>query len=181
MQTERFEALPKAERRRLIRRAVVRPAGTAVLLLVAYFAVPMTDLQSASAFAGLVFGLTAVTVLCVWQIRKIVRAQYPALQGVEALALTLPAYLLSFATLYYLMSVDAPGDFNEPLSRIDSLYFTLVCFSTVGFGDIAAESEVARAVVSVQIVGNLILIAVGVRIITAAVRRGQARRQQASD
>lgn len=181
MHAERFETLSKAQRRKLIRRAVLHPTCTALLLLVAYFVVPMTDLQSASALGGLVLGLTAVTVLCVWQIRKIVRAPYPALQGVEALALTLPAYLLSFATLYHVMSVQAPGDFNEPLSRIDSLYFTLVCFSTVGFGDIAAESEVARVVVTVQIVGNLILIAVGVRIITAAVRRGQARRQQESD
>ncbi len=31
-----------------------------------------------------------------------------------------------------------PAAFNETLTRIDSLYFTLTVFATVGFGDIAA-------------------------------------------
>ncbi|WP_236077868.1 potassium channel family protein [Rhodococcus sp. P1Y] len=56
------------------------------------------------------------------------------------------------------------------------LYFTLTVFSTVGFGDITASTDFARAVVSIQMIGNLVIIALGGRLLLAAVRRGQARR-----
>ena len=45
---------------------------------------------------------------------------------------------------------------------MDALYFTTVTFATVGFGDIAPTSELARAVVTVQMIaglGFLILVA----------------------
>lgn len=176
MGDDRLESLSKSERRRLIRRAAVRPTASAVALIVAYFVIPMQNLESASAVGGLVLGLLAVGALFAWQIWKIVRAEYPALQAIEALGLMLPGYLLAFATLYHLISASGLDNFSEPLSKVDALYFTLVCFSTVGFGDIAPTSEVARAIVAVQIVGNLALIAVGVRIVTAAVRLGQRRK-----
>ncbi|MFC9790607.1 potassium channel family protein [Rhodococcus sp. NPDC127528] len=177
MPADGFAALPKADRNRLLRRAVVRPVCSASLLVIAYFLLPMWNLQSASALGGLLLGLALVGALCAWQIWKIVHAQYPGLQAVEALALALPAYLLAFATIYVVTSTVTPSSFTEPLTKLDSLYFTLVCFSTVGFGDITAVSETARAIVSVQIVGNLVLLAVGVKIITAAVKAGQRRRQ----
>jgi hypothetical protein len=180
MANEQFENLPKEQRRRLIRRVVIRTLASAIALVVAYFLIPMENLESASAIGGLVLGLAFVGGLFTWQIWKIVRAEHPGLQAIEGLGLMLPGYLLAFATLYHLMSVSGPENFNEPLTKVDSLYFTLVCFSTVGFGDITATTEVARAVVSAQIVGNLFLIAVGVRIITAAVRLGQRRKGAAT-
>ncbi|MFD4181711.1 potassium channel family protein [Rhodococcus sp. NPDC058514] len=176
MGDDRLESLSRAQRRRLIRRAALRPAASAVALVVAYFVIPMQDLDSASAIGGLVLGLVAVGALFAWQIWKIARAEYPGLQAIEGLALMLPGYLLAFATLYHLMSLSGVENFSEPLSKVDSLYFTLVCFSTVGFGDITATTEVARAIVAVQIVGNLILIALGVRVVMAAVRLGRRRR-----
>ncbi|MFC7447747.1 potassium channel family protein [Rhodococcus daqingensis] len=176
MGDDTFENLPKEQRRSLIRRAAIRPLASAVALVVVYFVIPMENLESASAIGGLVLGLVFVSALFAWQIRKIVHAEHPGLQAIAGLGLMLPGYLLAFATLYHLMSLSGSENFNEPLTKIDSLYFTLVCFSTVGFGDITATTEVARAIVSAQIVGNLFLIAVGVRIITAAVRLGQRRR-----
>ncbi|MCZ4554817.1 potassium channel family protein [Rhodococcus maanshanensis] len=180
MVDDRFENMPKEQRRRLIRRVVIRTLLSAAALVVVYFVIPMQNLESASAIGGLVLGLVFVGGLFTWQIRKIVRAEHPGLQAIEGLGLMLPGYLLAFATLYHLMSVSGPENFNEPLTKIDSLYFTLVCFSTVGFGDITATTEVSRAIVSAQIVGNLFLIAVGVRIITAAVRMGQRRKGAAT-
>ncbi|TQF65909.1 two pore domain potassium channel family protein [Rhodococcus spelaei] len=176
MPADGLAGLSKADRNALIRRALVRPSCSAALLVLAYFLVPMRNLHSASAIGGLVLVLALVGALCGWQIWKIVHARYPALQAVEALALSLPAYLLAFATLYHVLSSVTPSSFSEPLSKLDALYFTLVCFSTVGFGDITAASETARAIVSVQIVANLALLAVGVRIITAAVKAGKRRR-----
>jgi len=51
-------------------------------------------------------------------------------------------------------------------------------FSTVGFGDIAPKSELARVVLIIQMIGDLAILGAGVRILLGAVRRG---RQRATD
>ena len=69
----------------------------------------------------------------------------------EALAVTVPLFLLLFAGTYFVLSVSGAGNFNqEHLTRTDTLYFAVTIFSTVGFGDITATSTSARVVVIVQ-------------------------------
>ena len=48
-------------------------------------------------------------------------------------------------------------------------------FSTVGFGDITAKTETARLVVTGQMIADLIILGLAIKIIFGAVRRGQAR------
>ena len=61
-----------------------------------------------------------------------------------------------------------------------ALYFSLSVFSTVGFGDIAAQTDLARGLVSLQIVCNLVLIGFGVRFVVAAVSWAKAHRSPSS-
>ena len=49
-------------------------------------------------------------------------------------------------------------------------------FSTVGFGDITAKTETARLVVTGQMLADLIILGLAIKIIAGAVRRGQQRR-----
>ena len=53
------------------------------------------------------------------------------------------------------MSITDRSSFSEPLNRTDALYFTTSTFATVGFGDITPVSQLARAVVSVQMIADL--------------------------
>ena len=48
-------------------------------------------------------------------------------------------------------------------------------FATVGFGDISAVSSVARVLVTVQMVGDLVLIGLVLRVFMTAVDRGRRR------
>nr|WP_296777622.1 potassium channel family protein [Rhodococcus sp. (in: high G+C Gram-positive bacteria)] len=177
--SEAYSLLNDRARRALLIRASVRPIATAVMLTALYFVVPMQAIENVGSVVFLAAVLLVVTVVCAWQGVKIVKADYPAVQAIETLAAVVPAYLIGFSVAYYLMSVSAADNFNEALSRMGSLYFTLSVFTTVGFGDIAASSDFARAIVSVQMVGNLVIIALGGRLLLAAVRRGQARKQAA--
>ena len=70
-----------------------------------------------------------------------------------------------------------PGNFNvQGLDRTDTLYFAVTIFSTVGFGDIVATSTNGRIVVMLtQMVLDLILIGLGVRALTGAIRLGRER------
>ncbi|CAM3183664.1 potassium channel family protein [Prescottella defluvii] len=171
-----LQELDKHERRRLLRRALLPPIGTVVVLTVAYFVLPMDHLSNAGTVAILVGGVMFVVVLCIWQVRQILRSTVPALRSASALMVTLPVYLLGSSVASFLLSQMNPESFTEPLTRIDALYFTLTVFATVGFGDIAAVEQTARAVVTAQIVGNLVMLAVGVRLLTEAVRWSRARR-----
>ena len=60
-----------------------------------------------------------------------------------------------------------------------ALYFTVTVFSTVGFGDILAVSDTGRAVVTIQMISNLVLLGIGGRVLYGAIERSQKRRAPA--
>ena len=67
-----------------------------------------------------------------------------------------------------------PSNFNvHALTRTDSLYFTVTVFATVGFGDITATSQVARLIVTAQMILDLIVLGLGIRVFLGAVQRGR--------
>ncbi|MEV0945880.1 potassium channel family protein [Rhodococcus sp. NPDC049939] len=165
------------ERRRLLWRAVMRPLVLVAVCLGAYFFLPWTAIDELSVPGLLVGGLIVILVVAAWQLQRIVVSEAPVLQGVEALAVILPMYLLGFSATYMLISERYPEFFSESLTRMGALYFSLSVFSTVGFGDIAAVSDPARAIVSVQMVGNMILIGAGVRLVVAVVGWSSRRRR----
>lgn len=165
-----------ARRRRLIRGAVLRPTFTVLAFGCGYFFLPWTDVHTGGALVLLVGGGLAVVAVTAWQIRRILRSDVPALQAVETVAVVVPTYLLLVSMTYFAVGHTDPGSFTEPLSRMAALYFSLSVFSTVGFGDIAAQNDLARGLVSLQIICNLVLIGLGVRFVVAAVSWAKARR-----
>ncbi|HEY5858073.1 MAG TPA: potassium channel family protein [Aldersonia sp.] len=165
----------RAVRRRRRRRAVLRPTLTAAVLLVLYFAAPLDEVSDARSWILLVAVFGVVGVVVGWQYTAIVRSPTPAVQAVEAFAVAVPLYLLGFSVLYYLMAAAGPDSFSQSLSRMASLYFTVTVFSTVGFGDILAVSDTGRAVVTTQMIANLVLLGIGGRILFGAVERARDR------
>ncbi|GAA2716840.1 MULTISPECIES: potassium channel family protein [Streptomyces] len=155
--------------------AVLRPLGTVTGLLLAYYLLPLNQRFEGGAAVGLVLGLTGVTALFTWQIRSILRSPRPRLRAVEALAATVPLFLLLFAATYYLMEQARAGSFTEPLTRTDALYFALTVFSTVGFGDITPHTEDARIVTMVQMTGDILLLGVAAHVVVGAVQSALAR------
>jgi voltage-gated potassium channel len=115
-----------------------------------------------------------VVVVIVWQFRVILGSPYPTLQGVQALALSAPLFLLIYANVYYVLALSVAGSFTEPLTRTDS-YFAFTVFATIGFGDIAPVSQDARVLVIGQLVGNLLVIGVALRVVLTAVQHSRQR------
>jgi Ion channel len=169
--------MPRTRRWPRVLLTAVRPVLSVMLLVTLYYLVPMDRPASTSAFGLLAGGLAAVLGVVVWQVRVILRSDSPVAQGVQALALAIPLFLLVFALVYHLMADDLPGSFNQSLTRTDALYFAVTVFATVGFGDIVAVTEQARIVVTVQMVGDLLVLGVLLRVLLEAVRhRRQDRR-----
>ena len=95
----------------------------------------------------------------------------------EAVATTLPLFLLVFAAAHYLLELNQPGSYSEPLTRTDALYFVITIFATVGFGDITPVTETARIVTTVQMLGDLIMVGIIARVLLGAVQVGLRRKR----
>lgn len=145
------------------------------MLVVIYYLLPLDRSSTAEAVTLLVIGLVALMALVAYQVRSIIRSSFPLLRGVEALATSIPFFLLLFAATYVVLATISAGNFSQPLSRTDALYFTVTVFATVGFGDITAKTDVARLVVTGQMIADLIVLGLGVRVLLSAVQRGRQR------
>jgi hypothetical protein len=160
-------------------RALLRALLTAAALLVLYYALPITGEDGSSPTLVLAVGLLVFAVAITWQVQAILRADYPALRAIEALGAAIPLFLIVFAVAYLLLADNQAGTFSEPLDKTDALYFTVTVFSTVGFGDITPRAELARVVTMVQMVGDLLVVGLIVRLMLLAVRTGVQRRDAA--
>ncbi|MFE9120465.1 potassium channel family protein [Streptomyces sp. NPDC007172] len=158
----------------------LRALGSAVLVTALYYVAPLDWGVGVGAVAVLVGALVVFGWLLAWQLGSIARAPYPWLRAMEALAIAVPLFLVLFSAGYFLLAHDVPGSFSEPLTRTASLYFTISVFVTVGFGDIVPTSEAARALTSVQMIVDLIVLAVLGKAVLGAVRMGLRRRSAES-
>ncbi|GAA1227562.1 hypothetical protein GCM10009665_17580 [Kitasatospora nipponensis] len=150
---------------------VVRIVGSAAALVALYFALPLNQSSGWVAVTMLVIGLAVFVGLVAFQVRSILRSPFPGLRAVEALSTGVPLFLLLFASTYVVMATMSAGNFGGPLTHTDGLYFTVTVFSTVGFGDITARTEAARLVVTGQMVADLVVLGLAVKIIMGAVDR----------
>ena len=149
--------------------------GSTAALVAIYYLLPLDRGSISVAIETLAVSLLALVGLVAFQVRSIMRAAYPALRAVGALATSVPMFLLLFAGTYFVMGTISVGSFSQPMTRTDALYFTVTVFSTVGFGDITAVTEVARVLVTGQMIAGIVILTLGARILVDAVKRGQQR------
>jgi voltage-gated potassium channel len=164
-------------KRRVVAAGLVRALATTVVLVAVYYVGPL------GALSGLPIAVTFATALLVlasttaWQVRAVLVSPNPAIRAIEGVAATAPLFILLFAAAYYVMAQTYPAHFNvQGLTRTDTLYFAVTVFSTVGFGDITATSQTSRAIVTLQMVLDLIVLGLGVRVFIGAARLGRQRR-----
>ena len=166
--------LTARRRRWLIARGLLRALVTTVVMVALYYVLPLDRRSDLAVYTVLVIGVGLLATMIAWQVRAIEVSDYPAIRAIQALASTTPLFLLLFASTYYMLSGDDASMFSEPLSRSDALYFTVTIFATVGFGDISAQVETTRLVVTTQMLLDLVVLGLGIQVILGAVKRGKA-------
>jgi voltage-gated potassium channel len=82
-----------------------------------------------------------------------------------------------FASGYLLLARSADGQLVGVHTKTDALYFTISTLATVGFGDVHPSGQLARSLVTIQIVFDLVFVAALVAALTGGVRRGIAARR----
>jgi voltage-gated potassium channel len=159
---------------RAVAAAAARTLGNITVVLVLYYVLPLDESFGWVTLAELFGGMVVVAVLATWQVRSVVRSPYPVLRATETLALTVPLFLVLFASSYQVLASTDPDNFSQLLTRTDTLYFVVTVFATVGFGDITPVSELARVLTTVQMIGDLVLVGLVFKAMLSAVRRGRA-------
>ena len=172
--SRRYEELTPAQRNRLITTMLTRSIVVALLIVVAYYTLPL-DRPADIGLVILVVGLLALAGILTWQIRMIVGSPFPRIRAAETLIVGIPLLLVVFASVYYLIDKAQVDSFSEAMTKTDAMYFTVTVFSTVGFGDITATSEVARTLVTLQMLFNLVVFGLVAKLIFGAVEMGLQR------
>jgi voltage-gated potassium channel len=181
MMTVPYGAIGRRQRRRLLLRVVLRSLATVSLVVVLYYLAPLERALSAATALSLALALLLFLGVVSWQVRAVLRAPYPRLRALEALATVVPMLLVLFSVAYLLIDRGRVGSFSEPLTRTDALYFTVTVFSTVGFGDIVPATAVARIVTMGQMLFDVLALGVIAKTILGAVEIGLRRRPGPAD
>lgn len=161
--------------RRIARHVLLRTAASAAVLFLLYALLPVFERPELGSIVVFTAGASLFIAMLAVQLRAIASSPNPVLRAIEVLALAVVSLIVIFAYVYVSMSTANPAQFSEPLTRIDAIYFAATTLTTTGFGDIAAVSQGARLVVTVQMAIDLLLVAGLVRLIAEAVRLGRQR------
>jgi voltage-gated potassium channel len=170
-----------------------RPAGSArigrtalalVGVVVVYYAVPVDELPSSWDIAGVTLALVAGLGALVWvgvrQVSTLAHHQAGDRSvRLDVLALVLIVVVPLFALGFYAIEQADVHQFAGLDTKTDALYFTMSTLATVGFGDVHAVGQLARALVTIQIVFNLVFVAALVSILTGQIRERAAVRHAA--
>ena len=152
---------------------------TAGLVVALYYVLPVQPPHQSPLLRTAV-GIAVFAAVLAFEVRAIVRHRDPVARAVRAMAIVIPFFIAVFAWIYLTMSWSYPDALGGQLTRTEALYFTVTVLSTVGFGDITPKTDVARIIVTIQMVLDLLVLGVVVRLIldTARRRSGQIRADQ---
>ena len=91
--------------------------------------------------------------------------------------------VLALFSVTYLAIAENPGEILGMSTALDSLYFTMTTLMTIGFGDIAAQGQLARGTVLVQMFFSVLVLSASVRLLSSLTRSitREAGRREADD
>lgn len=150
---------------------------TATVVIAAYYLMPFVPSRNASPFFQLTIGLSSFALVLLYQMRAILTDEFPMRRAATGTAILLPLFIVIFSWVYLVTSFSYPDSFAEPFTRTQALYFTITVFTTVGFGDITPLTDGARIITIVQMICNVILIAVVFRLMFGVASKRAARKQ----
>jgi hypothetical protein len=156
-------------------------AVAAMIALYLLLPAPSGDDRPWAVFVSIVVTIVIYAAAAVWSLLYIGKATHPLRAGFTLLTVMVTAMVVIFALVYLSLSADDPANFNVPLTKVSSLYFTMTILATVGFGDIVATSDSARVAVMIQMVVGLSLITALARVLAEAARRAARRRYGDAD
>jgi hypothetical protein len=162
---------------RSARAYLLRALGACGLLVAIFYLAPVEpgatggQLAVRSAIAAVAAALLA---LLIWRMVARVIRNEPEVR-LAGLLVALFCGLVLFAFVDFAIAVSSPGQFYDLETKTDALYFAVATLATVGYGDVHATGQLARAVVIGQMLFNLAVIATGGTVLVGRITGGRRR------
>ena len=83
---------------------MLQAAGSTAVLVAIYYLLPLDHSARWVAVTALVIGLAVLVGLVAFQVRAISGSRYPGLRALEALGVTIPLFVLLFASTYLVLA-----------------------------------------------------------------------------
>ncbi len=150
------------------------------LLILLYFVVPASPhLPNSDIVARVLLGL-AMIVLMAWLVVRQLRLQIDEGMDrrIDGLVISVVVVVVGFALGFYILSERSPTQISGLHTRVDSLYFTMTTLTTVGYGDIHASGQLARVLVLIQMVFNVVFVAAAATLMSARIREAARERRE---
>ena len=129
-------------------------------MLVVYFAFPCASTRRSGTAVSLFLTTVGLGLLAVTMVTELKNLRHgAAVRSAQSLALLFVMLVMAFSLAFFLLNRVDPDQVAGLHTRTDALYFTLSTMATVGYGDVHAEGQVARAVVCALIVFNVVVVA----------------------
>jgi voltage-gated potassium channel len=156
----------------------IRMAVVLVLTVGAYFLVPVTFDNGLGAVGRAVGALAVFAALIALMVVQLRSHLDNTARRVDGLVVTIILSVEVFALTFYLIATNQPGQFDGLQTRLDALYFAVTTLATVGYGDIHAVGQPARALVLVEMTFNVVFVAAAAALLSAHIRSAAGRRVQ---
>jgi voltage-gated potassium channel len=147
-----------------------------------YYAAPVGRSPSNVDIVVSVLGLLVGMLILIWLVYRQVRRVMHSPPGdtsvrLEGLVLVVYVVVPMFALGYFSIEDAAPSQFDGMATKTDALYFTLSTLATVGFGDVHAAGQLARVLVSLQMLFDLVVVALVASILSTRLRERAGQRR----
>lgn len=154
-------------------REIVRTLLSAALVVIAYYVAPFGEhVSTGDAWlrgGGLAVVLALLVLVVGRRVERELRTPNPARAG--PLLVALVAGVVTFALADLVVATTMPGQFVDLRTKTDALYFSLTTLTTVGYGDVHAEGQIARGLVIGQLIFDVVVLATAARALVGTTRR----------
>ena len=165
-----WTSLTRRQQSRAVARTLLTVALAWAVLFGLYYLIPFDDRTSGESVFRLGLGIVGFIGVLAFELTRVRQSDWPLLRAIQALGVAIAVFLTVFAALYLSLSEATASSFSETLDHTGALYLTITVFSTVGFGDITPDSELARILVSLQMLLDLVVLGAVVRLILNAAK-----------
>ena len=156
---------------------VVRLVVIGVLLLALYFVVPVDSDPRGGPGLRAVLAILVLAALAAAVVGQVQRSIADEDRRLDGLILAILGVWVVFAMIFYVLALHQSGQVADLDTRLDSLYFSASTMLTIGYGDVHATGQAARAVVLVQMVFDVVFVATAAALLTSRVRRAADMRR----
>lgn len=154
----------------------LRLSGILCGMLALYFVVPVHLRMDPRNGARIIGGVAILVLLAVVVVRQL-RVHIDHFdRRMDGLLITIVAVVVCFAFGFYVLSLRDPSQVVGLSTRLDALYFTMTTLTTVGYGDIHAAGQAARAMVVAQMLFNAVFVAAAAGLLSARMRASMTSR-----